>query len=160
MLAPIKCLCYHFSLKKSHLLVTGGVSRDSAQRESRLETLYSSASINAYATLPFPSAFPAMFFPRGKAGKDMGTMTFLFLSTSSLLFSLKCQLLLYSKRGGDAKQHDHFVRWKPRLGSGTDAGGLLVQVEIIVILHARQIQGLSVLCDCVEQQQNHEARGG
>lgn len=62
-----------------------------------LETLSTGSRTAAYATLPFQSVLPAMFSLRGKAGKGMGKVTFLFLSTSSLLYSLKCQLLLHSR---------------------------------------------------------------
>lgn len=123
-----------------------------------LETLSASASINAYATLPFQSVLPAMCSPRGKAGKDMGTMTFLFLSTSSLLFSLKCQLLLYSR--GDykcqetwplSKKEEMTGQWKPLEACWCG--------EIISGHQAQQIQRLCVLCNWVGQQnQSHESK--
>lgn len=99
-----------------------------------------------------------MFFPRGKAGKDMGTMTFLFLSTSSLLFSLKCQLLLYSR--GDykcqetwplSKKEEMTGQWKPLEACWWG--------EIISGHQAQQIQRLCVLCNWVEQpNQSHDSK--
>lgn len=57
----------------------------------------------AYATSPFQSALPTEFFPtEGRWAKEMGTLTFLLISTFPLLFYLKCQLLLY--KGEDHKR--------------------------------------------------------
>lgn len=47
---------------------------------------------------PFNLLFLQCFSHRGKTDeKEMGTMTFLLFSTFPLLFSLKCQLLLYKR---------------------------------------------------------------
>ena len=62
----------------------------------------------AYATSPFQSALPTKFFPtEGRWSKEMGTLTFLLISTFPLLFNLKCQLLLH-------KREDHKCKKKKR----------------------------------------------
>lgn len=72
------------------------------------------ARTEAYATLPCQSGLSAVFFLQRQGSKRYSTMTFLFISTFSLLFSLKCHLLIYQSA---KKYNDHVLWWKKRLGS-------------------------------------------
>lgn len=60
---------------------------------------------------PFNLLFVQSFFPtEGRWAKEMGTLTFLLISTFPLLFNLKCQLLLYKREDHKCKKKKPFIK--------------------------------------------------